>query len=61
MDITSSVIVAFDYKSDKDHAILLVGQKNPKVDIQIINAFEGEEAKELWKKLTTKKEKKDDL
>ena len=57
MDITSSVIVAFDYKADKDHAILLVGQKNPKIDISIINAFEGEEAKELWEKLTTKKEK----
>lgn len=54
MGITSSVIVAFDHKDD-DKAILLVGQKNPKQDVAIINAFEGEEAKELWKKLTVKK------
>ena len=57
IDITQSVIVAFDYKADKDHAILLVGQKSPKIDIQIVNAFEGDETKELWEKLTNKKEK----
>lgn len=58
MDITGAVVAAFDYKSDTDTAVLIVGQKTPNVDIQIINAFEGEEAKELWKKLTTKDEKK---
>ena len=58
MDITSSVIVAFDYKADSDTATLIVGQKNPKQDVAIINAFQGETAKELWKKLTTKEEKK---
>lgn len=54
MDITSSIIVAYDYKEGSDHAVLIVGQKNKKKDIEIINAFQGEEAKELWKKLTTK-------
>jgi hypothetical protein len=58
MDITSSVIVAFDYKEDSDNAVLLVGQKNTKQDVAIINAFQGGEAKELWKKLTAVKEKK---
>lgn len=58
MDITSSIIVAYDYKEGSDNAVLIVGQKNPKMDIQVINAFSGEEAKELWKKLTTVKEKK---
>lgn len=53
MSTTGSVIVAFDHK-DGDEAILLVGQKNPKQDVAIINAFQGAEAKELWKKLTTK-------
>lgn len=57
MDITSSIIVAYDYKEGSDHAVLIVGQKNKKKDIEIINAFQGEEAKELWKKLTTKEEK----
>lgn len=53
MSTTGSVIVAFDHK-DGGEAILLVGQKNPTQDVAIINAFQGEEAKELWKKLTTK-------
>ena len=57
MNTTGSVVVGYDYKEDSDTAVLLVGQKNPKMDIQIINAFEGDEAKELWKKLTTIKEK----
>ena len=57
MDYTGSVIVAYDYKEGSDTAVLIVGRKNPKMDIQIINAFEGDEAKELWKKLTVKKEK----
>lgn len=55
MDICSSVIVAFDYKENADNAVLIVGQKGPKKDIQIINAFQGEEAKELWNKLTAAK------
>ena len=55
MDITSSVIVAFDYKGDSDNAVLIVGQKQPKKDVHIINAFSGDEAKELWNKLTVKK------
>ena len=54
--ITNSVVVAFDHDEKRDNAVLIVGQKNAKVDIQIINAFSGDEAKELWKKLTTKKE-----
>jgi hypothetical protein len=56
MSTAGSVIVAFDHK-DGDKAILLVGKKNPKQDVAIINAFQGEEAIELWKKLTTKEEK----
>ena len=56
-DITSSIIVAYDYKEKTDTAVLIVGQKTPKMDVKIVNAFEGEEATELWKKLTIKKEK----
>lgn len=56
MKTAGSVIVAYDYKPDEDKAILLVGKKNPKQDVAIINAFQGKEATELWKKLTTKEE-----
>ena len=51
---TDSVIVAFDYKAYTDKALLLVGKQDPKRGVQIINVFDGEEAKELWKKLTAK-------
>ena len=56
IDSCGSIIVAFDYKAGSDNAVLIVGKKNPKQDIVIINAFQGEEAKELWKKLTTKEQ-----
>lgn len=54
MNICTSIVVAYDYKADSDHAVLIIGKKNKKKDIEIINAFQGDEAKELWKKLTTK-------
>lgn len=54
MKTAGSIIVAYDNAAGEDKAILLVGKKNPKQDVAIINAFQGEEATELWKKLTTK-------
>ena len=60
MKTTDSIIVAFDWTHGKDNSVLVVGRKNPKQDVDIINAFQGEEAEELYKKLITRKEKKDD-
>ena len=54
MEKNGSMIVSWDFSHDKDHDILLVEkQKNGKVEV--INAFQGPEAYELWKKLTIKK------
>ena len=50
-----SVIVSISFSEESD--ILLVGKKEPFRAIEIVNAFEGEEARELWEKLTVKKEK----
>lgn len=55
---TSSIIVAFDYQSDTGTAVLIVGKKDKSQAVEVINAFAGEEALTLWKKLT-EKEKKD--
>lgn len=53
--INESVIVGVNF-SDKDQGVLIVGrQKNGVMDI--INAFQDEEAYELYMKLVTKKEK----
>ena len=50
------ILVSYDHSNGVDTAILLVGKKNPKQDVEIINAFQGEEATELWRKLTIRKE-----
>ena len=48
-----SVLVSYDSFSK----LLLVGKKNYKQDLTIINAIQGDEATELYQKLITKKEK----
>lgn len=54
MKINESVIVSVDFTNGEDVGVLIVGrQKNGKVEI--INAFQGQEAVELYKKLTIKK------
>ena len=57
MRTTSSIIVSYDASENGDETILLVGKKNPNEIIKIVNAFQGEEAKDLWKKLTERNEK----
>ena len=50
---TDSIIVSYDYNFSKDIAVLVVGRKNPNTSVTIINAFQGDEAKELYQKLVT--------
>lgn len=50
-----AVIVSWDFSHDSDKHILLVGRKTAKEEITIINAFQGEEAHEIYEKLTTVK------
>ena len=57
MKTTSSIIVSYDASENGDETILLVGKKNPNETIKIINAFQGEEARDLWEKLTERNEK----
>lgn len=54
---SGSVIVSWDFSNGKDNDILLVGKKNPGKPVEIINAFQGKEAEDLYKKLTTVKRK----
>ena len=48
----SSMIISFDDQSN-DEAIMLVGTKRTGQAVEIINAFQGDEAVELYKRLTT--------
>lgn len=56
LHINESVVVAVDF-SEKDKGVLIVGRQKKGV-MQVINAFEGEEAYALYQKLITKKEDK---
>lgn len=50
----TSMIISFDNQSN-DEPIMIVGTKRPNQSIEIINALQGEEAVELYKRLTTVK------
>lgn len=52
--MTTSIIVSYD-DSSKDDPILLVGKKAKNNHAEIINAIRGNEAKELYTRLTTVK------
>lgn len=51
MNGSGSVIVSWDFSKGKDVGVLLVGKKVPGKDVEIINAFQGQEAVDIYKKL----------
>ncbi len=53
-NVSDTFLVSFDY-AHGDIPVLIVGRRGIKKEIDIINAFKGEEAKELYQKLTTTK------
>ncbi len=53
--ITEYILVSYDNTNGKDNSVLLVGKKHPNKPAEIINAFQNEEADELWQRLTTRK------
>lgn len=55
-------IVSWDFsrgQDGKDISILLVGMKTPKADVEVVNAFQGAEAEEIYNKLFTVKKSGD--
>lgn len=54
MRVTDSILVSvdFDLKGNPDTAVLIVGKKKKGEAIDIVNAFQGEEAMKLYRKLT---------
>lgn len=53
LDTSGSFIIGYDFS--KYPGILIVGTKTPKNDSEIINAFEGEEAKKIYNMLISKR------
>ena len=52
--LSDTLLVSVDF-SDKDKGVLVVGRKMPNEVVTVINAFQGEEARELYEKLITRK------
>lgn len=50
---TDSLLIGFDFSKGKDVGVLIVGRKRMNKSVEIINAFQGKEAEEIYKKLTT--------
>lgn len=53
--INDTLLVSVDSENTVDTSVLLVGRKRPNQSVEIINAFQGEDAIELYKLLTTVK------
>lgn len=53
MPLNDTLLVGFDFTHDKDKNVLIVGKKNGE-KLEIINAFQGENAKAMYELLTTK-------
>ena len=54
-NLSDTLLVSISF-SDKDTGVV-VGRKRKNQSVEIVNAFQGEEALELYKKLVTQKEK----
>ena len=53
--VTDCILVSVDFTKE-DPGVLIVGRKNTRQNPDIINAFQGQEAWDLYQKLITKKE-----
>lgn len=54
--ITSdALIVGIDFSKGEDVGVLIVGRKRPNDSVEIINAFQGEEARWMYERLIAKK------
>lgn len=48
----TSLIVSLSFSPSKKDAILIVGKKEPGKDVEVVNAFEGDNAFALYELLT---------
>ena len=48
----TSLIISLSFSPNKKDAVLIVGKKEPGKDVEVVNAFEGDNAFALYKLLT---------
>lgn len=51
--MTDALLVSISFGKNGDNPILIVGRKEPNEALKIVNAFYGNEAVDIYKKLTT--------
>lgn len=51
--LTDTLLVSIDLKMDGDNAVLIVGRKRKGKSVEIVNAFQGKEASDLYNRLVT--------
>lgn len=56
-DMTSSLIVGFDFSRGTDVGVLIVGKRLPNGETDIVNAFQGDDAWDMYQKLITQPKK----
>ena len=56
MEKQDTLLVSVDFTHGKDVGVLVVGRKLPNQSVNIVNAFQGKEAEDLYLKLITKGE-----
>lgn len=56
--MVDSLIISIDTTNGKDNTVLIVGRKRPTQEMEIVNAFQGTEAIEMYHKLITPKGEK---
>ena len=54
-NVTDTFLVGVDFTHGRDTGVLIVGRKRKNETLEVINAFQGDEAWELYQKLTTVK------
>lgn len=55
MQTRDTILVGFDHNHESGNKVLVIGRKRLNQSVEIINAFQGEEAEELYSRLVTKK------
>lgn len=56
LQVTRSFIVSFSFNDeDPDKSVCIVGERRMNQTMEIVNAFQGSDADDIFRKLTTKK------
>lgn len=55
MKTNDTLLIGTDFSNGKDVGVLIVGRKRPNQSVEIINAFQGEEAVWMYQRLIGEK------